>query len=137
MRKLMMTTKKTTQPKAPRKAAAPKTETAKAKNSILSEKATLEKTLSRSAVEKQLIQKAPEQNSVAAPTAKKPSLTLKQDSPSVAKLQARLAELGDYKGPWDGHYGQATAAALAVFQTRTGLVADGRATDETLLALGF
>lgn len=55
----------------------------------------------------------------------------------VAKLQARLAELGFPPGKIDGDFGPATEAALLAFQKSRELLADGIAGPRTLAALGL
>lgn len=45
--------------------------------------------------------------------------------PEVARLQARLQDLGDYSGPIDGHFGGGTENAVRSFQQRQGLTPDG------------
>ncbi|MDP2878723.1 MAG: peptidoglycan-binding protein [Sulfuricella sp.] len=43
----------------------------------------------------------------------------------VERTQTRLSELGLYRGPLDGAFGGATAAAAKAFQQSEGLQADG------------
>lgn len=45
--------------------------------------------------------------------------------PEVARLQARLTELGHYRGPIDGDFGGGTEGAVRAFQAAMGLGADG------------
>lgn len=45
--------------------------------------------------------------------------------PEVARLQARLKELGHYPGPVDGDFGGGTSCAVRVFQKAAGLTPDG------------
>ena len=55
------------------------------------------------------------------------ALFLKEGSsgPAVAKLQAKLKEVGFNPGRPDGDFGPATTAALIGFQKSAGLLADG------------
>ena len=65
------------------------------------------------------------------------SSLLKEGStgPAVAKLQAKLKEVGFNPGRADGDFGPATTAALIGFQKSAGLLADGIAGPRTLAAL--
>lgn len=45
--------------------------------------------------------------------------------PEVERIQARLKELGDYRGPVDGEFGGGTEVAVKSFQGRKGLAVDG------------
>jgi hypothetical protein len=45
--------------------------------------------------------------------------------PEVERIQARLKELGDYRGPIDGEFGGGTEVAVKSFQRREGLTVDG------------
>lgn len=53
----------------------------------------------------------------------------------VQRLQLGLRRAGEDPGPLDGEYGAATARAVAAFQRRQGLAADGRAGRDTQQAL--
>jgi len=57
--------------------------------------------------------------------------------PAVAKLQAKLKEVGFNPGRADGDFGPATTAALIGFQKSAGLLADGIAGPRTLTALNL
>jgi len=67
------------------------------------------------------------------------ALFLKEGStgPAVAKLQAKLKEVGFNPGRPDGDFGPATTAALIGFQKSAGLLADGIAGPRTLTALNL
>ncbi|MES1203018.1 MAG: peptidoglycan-binding domain-containing protein [Pseudomonadota bacterium] len=52
------------------------------------------------------------------------------------RAQARLKELGDYKGPANGRRDGATVAAIKKFQMTKKLPVSGRLTPETVKALG-
>jgi len=71
--------------------------------------------------------------------ARKTSLFLKEGSSgrAVAKLQAKLKQVGFNPGRVDGDFGPATKAALIGFQKSAGLLADGIAGPRTLGALGL
>lgn len=56
---------------------------------------------------------------------------------SSKQIQAELQKLGFYTGSLDGSFGIRTKAALMSFQRSKGLVADGAANEETLVALGL
>jgi peptidoglycan hydrolase-like protein with peptidoglycan-binding domain len=53
------------------------------------------------------------------------------------QIQTELQKLGFYTGSLDGSFGIRTKAALMEFQRTKGLVADGAANEETLVALGL
>ncbi len=55
--------------------------------------------------------------------------------PHVAEVQAALKRLGLYHANVGGNFGPKTEEALRAFQQANGLVADGRATPETVAAL--
>lgn len=55
----------------------------------------------------------------------------------VKNIQARLKELGYYKGDIDGIYGSKTKSAVTSFQKNCGLTADGICGKTTLLYLGL
>lgn len=55
----------------------------------------------------------------------------------VKNIQARLKELGYYKGDIDGIYGSKTKSAVTSFQRNCGLTADGICGKTTLLYLGL
>lgn len=55
----------------------------------------------------------------------------------VRQTQQRLADLGYYRGPVDGTYGEKTYEAIRAFQGDTGLKADGIAGASTFKALGI
>ena len=60
------------------------------------------------------------------------------DDPEIRTVQSVLKELGLYNGAIDGIHGSASIAAVKVFQTRKGMVADGvpgRGTMAAILAL--
>lgn len=57
-------------------------------------------------------------------------------SSRVRSLQARLIELGYYKGPKDGIFGSDTEAALKRYQQDRGLIANGIAGANTFASLG-
>ena len=50
---------------------------------------------------------------------------------AVRKIQARLSELGLYRGPIDGSFGGGTEGAVKVFQRNSGLAQDGVVGDGT------
>lgn len=54
----------------------------------------------------------------------------------VAAVQARLARLGYYHGVVDGVAGPRTRAAIAAWEARHGMIADGRLRPEVLRSLG-
>jgi peptidoglycan hydrolase-like protein with peptidoglycan-binding domain len=58
------------------------------------------------------------------------------EGPFVALLQTRLRDLGFRPGEIDGHYSNATFAAVMAFQKYEGLDADGHAGPITFAALG-
>lgn len=62
-----------------------------------------------------------------------PTRTLREGSTGddVKSLQSRLMSLGYYSGTVDGQYGSGTVAAVAAFQLRNSLSADGVAGDRT------
>ena len=60
-----------------------------------------------------------------------PVLMMGSTGSDVSDLQARLLELGYYNGSIDGRYASATVSAVAEFQTRHGLTADGIAGRQT------
>ncbi len=70
--------------------------------------------------------------------AKSPSSSLSMnleygdDNDAVEAMQKRLKELGYYKNNTDGHYGDATKAAVIAFQKAHRLTASGRASTATL-----
>ena len=72
-------------------------------------------------------------SSVAASTGE--TLETGSEGSEVRALQARLKELGYYKGSVDGSYGESTRAAVTAFQRNNGLTADGRAGSATLNAI--
>jgi len=51
--------------------------------------------------------------------------------PEVERIQARLKELGKYRGPIDGDFGGGTESAVRSFQAGAGLVIDGVVGPET------
>jgi peptidoglycan hydrolase-like protein with peptidoglycan-binding domain len=55
----------------------------------------------------------------------------------IVGAQTLLARSGFYRSGIDGEYGPGTAAAVLVFQRRTGLLPSGRLNMETLAALGL
>lgn len=55
----------------------------------------------------------------------RPVVQLGSEGKEVSELQAALKLLGYYVGPVDGRYGETTAAAVAKFQTDSGLQSDG------------
>jgi len=55
------------------------------------------------------------------------TLELGSTGSSVTKLQQKLKDLGYYSGSTDGTYGEATEAAVMVFQKRNNLTVDGKA----------
>lgn len=55
----------------------------------------------------------------------------------IVGAQALLARFGYYRSGIDGEFGPGTAAAVRIFQSRAGLVPDGRLNMETLSALGL
>ena len=54
---------------------------------------------------------------------------------AVKAVQRRLSELGYYKNSIDGSYGNVTASAVKVFQSKNGLTADGVCDSDTLSLL--
>ena len=60
-----------------------------------------------------------------------PLLRVGSTGRDVSDLQARLTELGYYTGPIDGKYIAETQSAVAEFQQRNGLTADGAAGRQT------
>lgn len=56
---------------------------------------------------------------------------------AVVAVQTALLAKGVNPGPADGIYGRATAAAVAAFQAREGLVVDGMVGPQTRAALGL
>lgn len=56
--------------------------------------------------------------------------------PAVTQLQRTLANRGYFNGPITGYYGRITESAVRRYQQANGLVADGVAGRNTLLALG-
>ncbi len=54
------------------------------------------------------------------------------ENDAVRAMQKRLKELGFYKNNTDGHFGDATKAAVIAFQKVNGLTADGKAPTATL-----
>jgi hypothetical protein len=50
---------------------------------------------------------------------------------AVRKIQARLSEMGLYRGPVDGSFGGGTESAVKVFQRNSGLTQDGCVGDGT------
>lgn len=55
----------------------------------------------------------------------------------IVGAQTLLARAGFYRSGIDGEFGPGTAIALRAYQSRTGIVADGRLNMETLSALGL
>lgn len=55
----------------------------------------------------------------------------------IVGAQALLARFGYYRSGIDGEFGPGTAVAVRLFQSRSGLVPDGRLNMETLSALGL
>lgn len=51
--------------------------------------------------------------------------------PEVTRIQTRLKELGDYRGPLDGDFGGGTEAAVRSFQRRESLSPDGKVGSQT------
>jgi hypothetical protein len=64
-----------------------------------------------------------------------PDLALGDSGDWVIQLQTRLHGLGLYDGAIDGAFGESTAKAVAEFQTRAGLTADGHVGAQTWQAL--
>lgn len=56
---------------------------------------------------------------------------------TVAAVQQRLGELGYYHGEVDGVIGPQTRAAIAAYESRNGLIVDGRITGPLLNRLGL
>ena len=71
----------------------------------------------------------------AAPPAPAPAYSLSADSMRI--VQARLRQLGFYSGPVDATWGPGTQTALQNFQSSNGLIADGRLTKATVVAMGI
>ena len=65
--------------------------------------------------------------------------TYRYDTSIVAAVQRRLGQLGYYDGMVDGVVGPETRDAIAAFESRNGLVADGRISQPLLdtLRLGW
>ena len=83
-----------------------------------------------------LVAVAPLQLAQATPSVTYPILQRGSTGETVSRLQATLQLLGFYQGPIDGTFTEATAAAVAQFQTAAGLQADsvvGPATWQKLL----
>jgi hypothetical protein len=59
------------------------------------------------------------------------------DASMVAAVQQRLGQLGYYRGAVDGVVGPRTRAAIAAFESRNGLVVDGRISRSLLDRLGL
>jgi peptidoglycan hydrolase-like protein with peptidoglycan-binding domain len=80
---------------------------------------------------------APTTTTTTAPPAPPVQETMRQGSegPFVALLQTRLRDLGFRPGEIDGHYSNATFAAVMAFQKYEGLEADGHAGPITFAAL--
>jgi hypothetical protein len=60
-----------------------------------------------------------------------------QRGPRVRAVQQALLEAGVDPGPIDGVFGQATAAAVAAYQAREGLLVDGEVGPQTAGSLGL
>lgn len=93
------------------------------------DKLTEELNRSQSGLEKRLTQvKQSNENlagSVTNLTGSVTSLQLAPSGKSVAELQARLKELGFFRGEPDGTFGSSTVEAVKAFQAKNGLPADG------------
>jgi general secretion pathway protein A len=63
------------------------------------------------------------------------TITLGERRNEIGTLQRLLRQAGPYHGPFDGIYGEATAAAVQVFQRSRGLAADDMVGELTLAAL--
>jgi hypothetical protein len=60
-----------------------------------------------------------------------------QPDSNVSAVQADLAQLGYYNGPFDGLFGADTRTALTRYQIDRGLQVTGSLTNETLQSLGL
>ncbi len=67
-----------------------------------------------------------------APTATPSVIKMGDDNDAVKALQSRLKELGYYSGSIDGDFGGGTEEAVRLFQSQSGLDADGIAAEKTL-----
>jgi len=65
------------------------------------------------------------------------SYKLGSSGEEVKEIQRRLRDWGYYKGPVDGKYGEATRAAVILFQKKHGLTADGIVGAKTAEKLGI
>lgn len=63
------------------------------------------------------------------------TLEMGESGEAVKSLQKRLKELGYYTGTADGDFGVSTYNAVKAFQTRNGLIVDGKAGKNTLARL--
>ena len=55
----------------------------------------------------------------------------------VTQIQTKLKSWGYYTGSVDGVYGSGTERAVRAFQQKNGLTVDGKAGDQTLVAMGL
>lgn len=55
----------------------------------------------------------------------------------VTQIQTKLKSWGYYTGTVDGIYGSGTERAVRAFQQKNGLTVDGKAGDQTLVAMGL
>lgn len=55
----------------------------------------------------------------------------------VTQIQTKLKSWGYYTGTVDGVYGSGTERAVRAFQQKNGLTVDGKAGDQTLVAMGL
>jgi peptidoglycan hydrolase-like protein with peptidoglycan-binding domain len=73
----------------------------------------------------------------AAPPPPPPAAAFTISADSMRIIQARLRQLGFYKGDVDATWGASSQAALQNFQAANGIAADGRLTRATVQALGI